>query len=238
MSCERGSFILFEGIDRSGKSTQVLLLSEHLRGRGVQVEVICFPDRNTEVGKLIDRYLQSKCEVDDRSLHLLFSANRWERCAHIRETLNRGVTVIMDRYTESGIAYSMAKGLPYDWCKSCDDGLPRPDLIIYCDLSIEEAIKRGGFGAERFDRVDYQTKVRAAYQQLVIQSEERDLHKQLTSKSEERDVHNQLIIHSEERMEYKELITQSEEKWFIVDASLSADEMHRLIRTIASQLIQ
>lgn len=152
MASNRGSFILFEGIDRSGKSTQVSLLVKHLKERG-ECGSHAFPRQRDRGGKLIDQHLQSNCEVDDRSIHLLFSANRWERC--IKESLDRGVTIVMDCYTEYGIAYSMTKGLPYDWCKSCDKGLPIPDLIIYCDLSIDDAMKRSGFGTERFERKEY-----------------------------------------------------------------------------------
>ena len=91
---QRGLFIVLEGLDRCGKSTQVDRLVAHLNSNGRQARLQKFPgwsfvsatsyaesaDRTTAIGKMIDSYLQSKSELDDRAIHLLFSANRWE-CA-------------------------------------------------------------------------------------------------------------------------------------------------------------
>ena len=95
---QRGSFIVIEGLDRSGKTTQCQILYETLqRELGVdKVNLIKFPgtswlpsiqksvdrtdivDRTTPIGKMIDSYLRSTSDLDDRAIHLLFSANRWE----------------------------------------------------------------------------------------------------------------------------------------------------------------
>ena len=74
----RGAFIVLEGVDRCGKTTQASLLVKHLIGIGLATVAMRFPDRTTMVGDLINQYLQSKSELDDRAVHLLFSANRWE----------------------------------------------------------------------------------------------------------------------------------------------------------------
>ena len=75
----RGAFIVFEGADRAGKSTQCQMLVDHLAAQGVAVERWCFPDRTTAIGKMINSYLTSQSEIDDAAVHLLFSANRWEK---------------------------------------------------------------------------------------------------------------------------------------------------------------
>ena len=75
----RGAFIVFEGADRAGKSTQCQKLVEHLRASGVAAELWRFPDRTTAIGKMINSYLTSQSEIDDAAVHLLFSANRWEK---------------------------------------------------------------------------------------------------------------------------------------------------------------
>lgn len=75
----RGAFIVFEGADRAGKSTQCQMLVEHLAAAGVRAELWRFPDRTTAVGKMINAYLTSQAEIDDAAVHLLFSANRWEK---------------------------------------------------------------------------------------------------------------------------------------------------------------
>ena len=75
----RGAFILFEGVDRCGKSTQCRLLVQTLQSRGIEAELWRYPDRTTAIGQMIDKYLQSQTDMDDASIHLLFSANRWEK---------------------------------------------------------------------------------------------------------------------------------------------------------------
>ena len=53
------------------------------------------------------------------------------------------------------MAFSSAKGLDYDWCKSCDRGLPRPDIVFMMDISIQEIMKRPGFGDERYEKAEF-----------------------------------------------------------------------------------
>jgi dTMP kinase len=147
-SSSRGAFIVFEGVDRCGKTTQVSLLVKHLLSLGVAAAMMRFPDRTTVIGQLINEYLQSKSDLDDRAIHQLFSANRWECAPRLRdELLTNGKTIICDRYAYSGVAFSAAKpSLCHDleWCQACDVGLPEPDAVIFLDLSQDEAEKRGG----------------------------------------------------------------------------------------------
>jgi dTMP kinase len=75
----RGAFIVLEGADRAGKTTQCTMLVEYLKGQGVTAEMWRFPDRTTAIGKMIDSYLTSQSDIDDAAVHLLFSANRWEK---------------------------------------------------------------------------------------------------------------------------------------------------------------
>jgi len=92
----RGTFVVFEGVDRAGKSTQCKLLAEGLRKRGREATLINFPDRTTGVGQLIDKYLRKEVELDDRAVHLMFSANRWEAAQSIKDMLESGVDVVCD----------------------------------------------------------------------------------------------------------------------------------------------
>lgn len=75
----RGAFIVFEGADRAGKSTQCQQLVAHLNASGVAAELWNFPDRTTAIGKMINAYLTSQADINDAAVHLLFSANRWEK---------------------------------------------------------------------------------------------------------------------------------------------------------------
>ena len=99
---------------------------------------------------MIDGYLTSSAPTDDRAIHLLFSANRWEAAPGLAETLSRGTNVVCDRYAYSGAAFTSAKSdedrssssggeLTLDWCMGPDVGLPAPDAVIFLDLDQEEA---------------------------------------------------------------------------------------------------
>ncbi|KAI0630743.1 thymidylate kinase [Trametes polyzona] len=168
----RGAFIVIEGLDRSGKSTQTALLEERLKAAGRPVRLIKFPDRSTPIGKMIDSYLRSQSEMDDHAIHLLFSANRWELAPSIIESLNAGTTVICDRYAFSGIAFSAAKnqpGMSYEWCRAPDIGLPAPDLTLFLDVSPEKAQARGGFGDERYERADMQERVQHVFERIGVE---------------------------------------------------------------------
>ncbi|XP_073073892.1 thymidylate kinase isoform X3 [Manis javanica] len=79
MAGRRGALIVLEGVDRAGKSTQSRKLVAALCAAGHRAELLRFPERSTEIGKLLSSYLEKKNEVEDHSVHLLFSANRWEQ---------------------------------------------------------------------------------------------------------------------------------------------------------------
>ncbi|XP_021749886.1 thymidylate kinase-like [Chenopodium quinoa] len=75
----RGALVVLEGLDRSGKSSQCIQLLSHLQSIGCSAELWRFPDRNTAVGQMISAYLSNQSNLDDHTIHLLFSANRWEK---------------------------------------------------------------------------------------------------------------------------------------------------------------
>lgn len=69
-----------------------------------------FPDRTTKVGDLINAFLTNKQDFSDETIHLLFTLNRWESKQKMEALLMSGTTLIVDRYSYSGVAYSAAKG--------------------------------------------------------------------------------------------------------------------------------
>ncbi|KAG9686243.1 thymidylate kinase, partial [Aureobasidium melanogenum] len=162
----RGKLIVFEGLDRSGKSTQCERLVSYLSERGLPVKHRRFPDRTTPIGQMINNYLQGQSEQEDHVIHLLFSANRWEAVASIEADINAGTTVVIDRYYYSGCVYSAAKNNPslnLAWCRHPEEGLPRPDLCLFLDISAEDAAKRGGWGEERYEKKELQDRVRQLF---------------------------------------------------------------------------
>lgn len=93
-----------------------------------------FVDRKEpRLGPLIDDFLRNAKDLNDSRelIHLLFSANRWALASQIREELKNGTTLVVDRYSYSGITYSLAKGLDPLWTCQPEVGLPRPDLVIF-----------------------------------------------------------------------------------------------------------
>jgi len=140
----RGAFVLLEGVDRCGKTTQSKRLVQRLLEAGIAATAFRFPNRTTASGRIINEYLQNNANLPDQAIHLLFSVNRWEAADELAETLRQGTTVVCDRYSYSGVAFSMAKdSLESEWCQAPDRGLPAPDCVLYLDLSQEEAEKRG-----------------------------------------------------------------------------------------------
>ena len=168
-SLSRGAFILFEGVDRCGKTTQASKLVDSLNQSGITSELWRYPDRTTTIGKMIDDYLQCKADSDDASMHLLFAANRWEKKKLMEEKLKAGVTLVVDRYGYSGVAFTTAKRLPgldQQWCKHSETGLVKPDCLMYMEISEEAAKKRGGFGEERYETTEMQKNVREVFADL------------------------------------------------------------------------
>lgn len=165
----RGALIVFEGLDKAGKSTQCAQLARSLEEQGHAVQSLRFPDRTTPIGQMIDDYLKGATNAEDHVIHLLFSANRWEAASSIEANVAAGRTVVIDRYYYSGIVYSAAKqnpNLSLKWATQSDEGLPRPDVCIFLDISAEDAGKRGGFGEEKYEKQEMQDRVRQMFAEL------------------------------------------------------------------------
>ena len=88
------------------------------------------------------------------------------------ELLNDGVDILLDRYAYSGIAYSHAQGLDFDWCTSPDKGLPKPDLVFYFKVkNITELSGREEYGEEIYEKEDFQKKVAEVYETFLMQKD-------------------------------------------------------------------
>jgi len=158
----RGLFIAFEGIDRSGKSTQA-----QRAARALGVSVDRFPNRSSpSTGAAIDAYLRGASDLSASDAQSLFVANR--RDARIADRLLAGEDVVVDRWSYSGVAYANgADGVDADAVKRGESGLPRPDVVVFLDVAVAVASQRGGFGSEIYERPDAQERVAAAYRALA-----------------------------------------------------------------------
>ncbi|OAL38076.1 hypothetical protein AYO20_02528 [Fonsecaea nubica] len=167
---KRGRFIVVEGLDRSGKSSLCHRLYEQFQSQGLKARYVKFPDRTTPTGQMINSYLTGQAQQDDHSIHLIFSANRWEAIKSISLDLQSGVNVVVDRYSFSGAVYSAAKQIPdlsLQWAWAPEIGLLKPDLLFFLDISSADAAKRGGYGAERYEQEEMQSRVRSLFKDLL-----------------------------------------------------------------------
>lgn len=153
---KKNLFIAFEGIDGSGKSTQVKLLSEHLINAGHKVYVTCEPT-DSHIGTIIRNIFSHKIEGDHKTIAGLFVADRLDHLLNktngILKKLEEGFTVITDRYYFSSYAYHGVH-MPLDWvieANSLSAGLLRPDLNIYVDISPEISMNRLSKGRTSLD---------------------------------------------------------------------------------------
>jgi dTMP kinase len=143
-------FITFEGIDGSGKSTQIQLLKEMLEKRNYVVTILREPGGNILSEQIRQLLLDSKEQVDPRCELLLFTAARAQLVSSvIRPALEAGNIVICDRYIDSSVAYQgYGRGLSIESIESINDfataGLI-PDITFIFDLSVDDAAKRAGF---------------------------------------------------------------------------------------------
>lgn len=168
-----GLLICIEGLDKSGKTTQSLLLVDALRSRGLEAVYTTEPSAG-EIGSFIKRYvLRRKQRIPASVEALLFAADRVDHVEReIKPMLKEGKIVVSDRYIYSSIAYQGAAGLDIEWIKEINKMALEPDLAIYIDVPLDVIMRRLK-GRERtvMEHPDIQMKVRDIYAILVKEGE-------------------------------------------------------------------
>ena len=167
----RGVLICIEGLDKSGKTTQSLLLVEALKREGFDATYTSEPSSG-EIGKFIKRYVlgQKEKRIPVVAEALLFAADRAEHVEReIKPLLEEGKIVISDRYVYSSIAYQGAAGLDIGWIEEINRMAPEPDLALYIDVPVEVAIRRFKKRKDRtiMEKPEVQRNVREIYLKLV-----------------------------------------------------------------------
>jgi dTMP kinase len=167
----RGKFIVFEGIDGSGKSTQIQMISKRIQDLDLKVYTT-FEPTDGPIGFLIRQMLSGKMKTDQRTLASLFAADRMDHLVNeengIRKKIDKGELVICDRYYFSSYAYH-AQYMDMEWvihANSLNAEILRPDLTIFIDVEPEtcfERIKNNRNNFEMYEKIDIMKNVRLNY---------------------------------------------------------------------------
>ena len=178
----RGRFITFEGIDGAGKSTQIDVIEETLRARGLEVIRTREPG-GTPLGEVIRKELLT-VSMDPSTETLLFFASRAEHIAKvIRPAIERGAWVLSDRFTDATYAYQVGgRGFSAHKVEELErwtQGDLQPDRTVLFDIEPEVAAERvaRARNLDRFERenLDFFKRVRQAYLTRANQSPNRFL---------------------------------------------------------------
>ena len=167
------NFIVFEGIDGSGTSTQLRLLKKHFNNIVVTAE-----PTDKETGKFLRRMLCGEFSVDEKTASYLFAA---DRCEHIygkngvEELIKNGKTVVSDRYFFSSLAYqsvSCGKDLP----RLLNSPFPLPEYLFYFKIDPEVSLKRvdsRNGKKEIYEKIDIQKKIAKLYDEVIEEYQEK-----------------------------------------------------------------
>jgi dTMP kinase len=177
-----GKFIVFEGLDGSGTSTQARLLAERCKENGIDHLLEKEPNSDHSIGKILrEEFLSGKMRTNRLVGALLFLADRIDHFYHedhgLARKLMSGINVIQDRYHLSWLSYNKPKEFIDGFSEETMLELSRlifaPDLTIYLAVSPEQAMarikpKQSQAGVEIFDSLEEQMRVRVNYERAII----------------------------------------------------------------------
>lgn len=157
---QKGNFIAFEGIDGSGKSTQIGLLAERLKKEGVCCYTTMEPT-NAPVGSLVRQVMTGRIRMDNKAIAALFAADRLDHLLNevdgIASKIEEGTTVLTDRYYFSSYAYHSVD-VPMEWVIRANEQsalILRPTVNLFIDVDPDtalERIARNRFHQELFEK--------------------------------------------------------------------------------------
>ena len=145
-------FIVFEGLDQSGKQTQAERLRDRLEAAGRTVRLLSFPSYDTHIGAEIGRALKGERDYAADTMQLLYVANRFEWKPEIARELASGTVVVCDRYLASSVAYGEAFGLEGQWLSDIQRYLPQPDLTVLLDIDPQVSASRKTADRDKYER--------------------------------------------------------------------------------------
>ncbi len=161
----RGRLIVLDGIDGSGKSTQLKMLDDELKFIGYKTEVIHFPQHGSRSAAMVDDYLAGKFgSVNPYAASAFYAVDRFEAGPRIEAWLKEGKVVLSDRYVTANAAHQGGKIVDhferlkfFKWLDNLEYtvfGIPKPDLNIILNVPAEAAIQLLKLRAEDAHHVD------------------------------------------------------------------------------------
>jgi dTMP kinase len=168
-----GRFIVLEGGEFSGKSTQSRFLADRLRASGREV-VETFEPGDTALGRELRRLLlEFDGPIDRFAETLLLAADRRQHVDEvIQKAISSGLDVVCDRYVPSSLVYQgHVREVPINFIEAVNEGVPDPDVVILLDVPDEVALARGGDPSDRIEREGdaFHRKVREGYRKLAAE---------------------------------------------------------------------
>ena len=165
---EKGRFIVLEGVDGSGKSTQIAMVRDQLESMGHKVFCTSEPTSG-DVGKEIRRALSGEISRTNTDLAVMFLADRIQHCREISTHLNAGEIVLCDRYYYSSFAYQGNEEC-LSWVLESNLQCPeliRPDICVFLDIDYAKCVDRITGSREKLDSFeqdfDYMMTIRDRY---------------------------------------------------------------------------
>ena len=168
---KKGKFIVFDGIDGAGKTTQLDMLARRMTDDGESVYITAEPTGG-DIGRLLRRALSGAEKRSECEMAVMFVLDRIAHNAEIEEKINDGVCVLCDRYYHSTLAYQ-GKTTDYAWVRSMNIDCPeirKPDACIYLDLTPEQSLKRisrGRSSVEIYENLEKLTEVRDSFHSVI-----------------------------------------------------------------------
>lgn len=162
-------YIVLEGIDGAGKSTQIVELKQWLEGFGIEVETIVEPT-DSDIGVLIRKILQNPNATEDycqKTLGLLFAADRLLLMDKINNEEYCNKVIISDRSFYSSLSYQK----PKEWISEINRYAKQPDLVLLLDLDVSLAMERCS-GEDEFEKESFLSEVKNNYLELAKNNED------------------------------------------------------------------
>jgi len=223
----KGCFIVFEGIDGSGKTVQSKKLFEKLKKINYKVIPTKEPTTQRPIGKLIRSILYNSETVTEEALALLFAADRADHTKRkIIPALNEGAVVISDRYVYSSYAYQ-AKGMDIEldlkWIKIINRYAQTPNIVVFLDIPPSVGLERLQKGQKRIQDDSY-------FEDLIKQEKIRSIyHKVLNLERKVKDLWEFETKIKTQRTQKYEIVMSDSAIVLRVDGTLPINEVHNII---------